>query len=193
MAIKLAERERAQAATLPEDDIVGVLLAQHARIRDLFAAVGMQRGEPRRRAFGELRALLAVHETGEEMVLRPVSRRSAGPDVVRARNHEEKQAAKVLAALEKLDVTGPDFDRQLAALEQAVSDHAEREELEEFPAVRAATSQDERRKLGRQLRAVESLAPTHPHPSTVGSPLAQWAVGPFASLVDRARDALRHR
>ncbi|WP_163553327.1 hemerythrin domain-containing protein [Candidatus Frankia alpina] len=193
MASKLAERERVEAAKLPEDDIVGILLAQHARIRDLFMEVREQRGEHRRKAFDELRKLLAVHETGEEMVLRPVSRRSAGTDVVKARNHEEEQAAKVLSGLEKLDVTGPEFERQIATLEQAVSDHAEREELEEFPAVRAATSADERRKLGRQLRAVESLAPTHPHPSTVGSPLAQWAVGPFASLVDRARDTLRRR
>ncbi len=193
MASKLAERERVEAAKLPEDDIVGILLAQHARIRDLFMEVREQRGEHRRKAFDELRKLLAVHETGEEMVLRPVSRRSAGPDVVKARNHEEEQAAKVLSGLEKLDVTGPEFERQIATLEQAVSDHAEREELEEFPAVRAATSADERRKLGRQLRAVESLAPTHPHPSTVGSPLAQWAVGPFASLVDRALDTLRRR
>ncbi|WP_261558036.1 hemerythrin domain-containing protein [Frankia tisae] len=193
MASKLAERERTQAAKLPEDDIVGILLAQHARIRDLFTEVRERRGEHRRKAFDELRKLLAVHETGEEMVLRPVSRRSAGPDVVKARNHEEEQAAKVLSGLEKLDVTSPDFERQIAALEQAVSAHAEREEFEEFPAVRVATSPDERRKLGRQLRAVESLAPTHPHPSTVGSPLAQWAVGPFASLVDRARDALRRR
>ncbi|MCM3925502.1 hemerythrin domain-containing protein [Frankia sp. AiPs1] len=193
MASKLAERERAQAATLPEDDIVGLLLAQHARIRDLFAEIGVRRGEHRRKPFDELRALLAVHETGEEMVLRPVSRRSAGPDVGRARNHEEKQAARLLAGLEKLDVAGPDFDREIAVLERAVSDHAVREELEEFPAVRAATSQDERRKLGRQLRAVQSLAPTRPHPGTVGSPLAQWALGPLASLVDRSRDALRRR
>ncbi|EIV91689.1 hemerythrin domain-containing protein [Frankia sp. QA3] len=193
MASKLAERERAEAAKLPEDDIVGLLLAQHARIRDLFAEISEERGEHRKKAFDELRALIAVHETAEEMVLRPVSRRSAGPDVVKARNHEEEQAAHVLAGLEKMDVTSPEFERQIVEFERAVSDHAEREEREEFPAVQAVTSEHERRKLGRQLRAVESLAPTHPHPGTVGSPLAQWAVGPFASLVDRTRDALRRR
>jgi hypothetical protein len=32
-------------------------------------------------------------------------------------------------------------------------------------------------------------APTHPHPSTAGSPIAQWMVGPWASLIDQARDA----
>ena len=42
------------------------------------------------------------------------------------------------------------------------------------------------------VKAAEKTAPTHPHPSTAGSPAAQWAVGPFASLVDRARDAIKN-
>ena len=44
--------------------------------------------------------------------------------------------------------------------------------------------------MGTQVKAAESIAPTHPHPSTAGSPVAQWAVGPIASLVDRTRDAI---
>jgi hypothetical protein len=45
--------------------------------------------------------------------------------------------------------------------------------------------------MGTALKAAEAIAPTHPHPSTAGSPAAQWAVGPFASIVDRTKDALR--
>jgi hypothetical protein len=45
--------------------------------------------------------------------------------------------------------------------------------------------------LGRTLEAAEKIAPTHPHPSTAGSSTAQWTVGPFASLLDHARDAIK--
>lgn len=34
-------------------------------------------------------------------------------------------------------------------------------------------------------------APTRPHPSTPNSPAANMLVGPFAAVIDRARDAVR--
>jgi hemerythrin superfamily protein len=185
-----ADQELAQAASLPEGDVIRILLEQHARIRELFADVSSADGDHKAQAFDELRALLAVHETAEEMVLRPVTKEAAGPAVADARNHEESEANKVLKELESLEVTSAEFDELLAAFETAVSDHAEAEEREEFPQILSSCDGDKRASMGRQLKAAESLAPTHPHPSTAGSPVAQWAVGPIASLVDRTRDAI---
>jgi hemerythrin superfamily protein len=185
-----ADQELAQAASLPEGDVVRILLEQHARIRELFADVSSAEGEHKAQAFDELRALLAVHETAEEMVLRPVSKKAAGEAVADARNHEESEANEVLKELEKLDVSSAEFDQKLAAFEKAVSDHADAEEREEFPQILSSCDGDKRADMGRRLKATESIAPTHPHPSTAGSPTAQWAVGPFVSLVDRARDAI---
>jgi hypothetical protein len=45
--------------------------------------------------------------------------------------------------------------------------------------------------MGAVLRAAEMTGPTHPHPSTAGSPIAQWMVGPWVSMIDRARDAIK--
>ncbi len=44
--------------------------------------------------------------------------------------------------------------------------------------------------MGSRVKAAEKVAPTHPHPSAAGSPVAQYVLGPFASLLDRSRDAL---
>ncbi len=74
---------------------------------------------------------------------------------------------------------------------QAVLDHAEREEREEFPPVRARESRSTLAGMGALLRAAEKTAPTHPHPSTAGSPIAQWMAGPWAAAIDRARDAIK--
>lgn len=183
--------ERGQAATLAEGDIIAILLQQHARIRELFAHIRAAEGEHKKQAFDELRALLAVHETGEEMILRPVSRRVAGEDVADARNREEDEASRLLAELEDMDVSAPEFDAKFLQLETAVLQHASREESEEFPRVREGCDEDERIRMGTALRTVEKIAPTHPHPTLTGSTAAQWTVGPFASLVDRTRDALK--
>ncbi|MCQ4083677.1 hypothetical protein NGB36_24540 [Streptomyces sp. RB6PN25] len=94
-----AKTERAEAAKLPDDDVIGVLLTQHARIRDLFGEMKTARGDHKKAVFEELKALLAVHETAEEMIARPVAKRSAGEREADARNHEEEEANKVLAAL----------------------------------------------------------------------------------------------
>jgi hemerythrin superfamily protein len=133
-----------------------------------------------------------VHETAEEMVLRPTSRKVAGDEVVDARNHEEAEANQALADLEDLDLDTRDFEQKFAMFEKSVQQHAEKEEREEFPQVLAQCDADERARLGSVLKAAEATAPTHPHPSTAGSTTAQWAVGPFASIVDRTKDAIKN-
>jgi hypothetical protein len=191
MAAAAAERERQEAARLPEGDVVRTLLEQHARIRDLFVDVRNARDEHRRQAFDELRALLAVHETAEELVFRPISRRVLGEPVADARDKEEVEATRILRDLEKTDIFSKGFDECLGRLERAVSKHAEREEVEEFPAVRAGCDAAKLHAMGNTLRAVERFAPTHPHPGTAGSTLRQWTVGPFASVVDRVKDTIQ--
>ncbi|MFF8592109.1 hemerythrin domain-containing protein [Streptomyces sp. NPDC015220] len=185
-----AQNDHEQAARLPEGDVVAVLLGQHGRIKELFGQVKQSGGEARKNAFDELRSLLAVHETAEEMIVRPVSADTAGKAVADARNAEEAEANKVLAQLEKMDVSSAEFESLLERFEQSVLQHAEKEETEEFPAVRAGCSEDQLEKMGRRLLAVEKVAPTHPHPMAAGSPTAQWMTGPFASMVDRVKDAL---
>jgi hemerythrin superfamily protein len=181
----------AQAIEQPHGDVITILLEQHRRIRELFAHVKRAEGRRKQQAFDELRILLAAHETAEEMVLRPISCLDAGAAVAGARNQEEREANRMLAVLEAMGVSSAEFDRMFTEFEQAVLDHAEREEQEEFPPVRARESQSTLVGMGAVLRAAEKTAPTHPHPSTAGSPIAQWTVGPWASVTDRVWDAIK--
>ena len=188
-----ATEDRRKAAELPEGDVIRVLLEQHARIRELFAEVKSETGEHKKQAFDELRGLLAVHETAEEMVLRPATKRVDGDQggrIADARNHEESEANVVLKDLESLDVESPEFDQKLAEFEKAVDSHAEAEESEEFPLILASCDEADRQTMGTRMLAAEKVAPTHPHPSTAGSTPAQFVVGPIASLIDRTRDAI---
>jgi hypothetical protein len=176
---------------LPEGDVIGILLEQHARITELFAAVRGASGEAKVDSFHELRALLAVHETAEQLVLRPNTAGRVNETVAAKRIQEEVEATKALAELEKLDPESPAFASSFAEFEKAVSDHAEAEESEEFPAVVSDYTVEERQRMGRALKALETIAPTHPHPGVAGHTFATIATLPVASIIDRARDALR--
>jgi len=187
-----AQQDLQQARALPEGDAIRILLTQHAHIRELLDEVRRSSGEERRQAFEELRGFLVVHETAEEMVLRPVTAKVVSQDVADRRNHEEQQANEMLAALEDLDPDGPDFEEQFSQFASDVGQHAEQEESEEFPGILTGCDVAARRSLGRRLEAAERVAPTRPHPSAAGSTVKQWTVGPFAALVDRTRDALEH-
>ena len=184
--------ERLRAAGLPAGSVVSVLLEQHAKIRELFAQTTAASGEARQRAFDGLRGLLAVHEAGEEIVVRPVSEGISGGSVADARNEEESEAARALAELEKLQVGSREFAEKLAALERDVSDHADAEEDEEFPFLLSSVDPDKQLKMGARLLKVQGVAPTHPHPAAVGSAAAQKVVGPFAALLDKARDTFNN-
>ncbi|MEH3143413.1 MAG: hemerythrin domain-containing protein [Mycobacterium kyogaense] len=174
------------------DDVVAFLRDQHNLIKDLFEEVLHASGsKARETAFVELRQLLAVHETAEEMVVHPRARNdgAAGDAVVDARLREEHDAKQQLSKLESLDIASDEFITELTAFREAVLEHAEREETEEFTTLRRDLDEDELKSLAAAVRAAEAIAPTRPHPGVESAKL-NFAVGPFASMLDRARDAI---
>jgi hemerythrin superfamily protein len=173
------------------NDVVGLLKAQHQRIRTMFDAVEQAHGADRQRRFAELRRFLAVHETAEEMVVHPRARLGeGGNDVVDARLKEEHSAKEVLSRLDEMKTSDADFTPTLAQLRSAVLEHAENEEREEFPILEAETDEKTRAVMADAVRAAEAIAPTHPH-AGVESATANFVVGPVASVIDRTRDAVR--
>src|SRR5215211_1534048 len=149
--------------------------------------------EAREKAFLDLRRLLAVHETAEEMVVHPRVRREVegGDEIVDSRLQEEHDAKEQLSSIENLDIASQQFIDEFTKLQQAVIDHAEHEENEEFPKLQRELDSAERERLAKAVRAAEAIAPTRPH-AGVESAKLNFAVGPFASMLDRARDAINH-
>jgi hemerythrin superfamily protein len=172
-------------------DVTQLLADQHERIKSLFAETLNASGKEREKSFIELRRLLAVHETAEEEIVHPRAKRKIadGDKVVSARLEEENEAKKVLTELEKLDVDSDEFTDQLTKLRDAVVDHAEHEEHEEFSKLEEELDQDELKRMGRAAELAEAIAPTRPH-AGVESQAANMLAGPFAAMMDRARDAI---
>lgn len=173
-------------------DVVDYLRTQHETIRALFAeTLDAPDAETRDTAFTRLRTMLAVHETAEEMVVHPRVRRkvAGGRQIVEDRLAEEHDAKELLRDIEDLPRDGAEFTKALIHLQAAVLKHAEAEEELEFTALEAELDNAELDKLADAVAVAERIAPTHPHPG-VESAAANFAAGPFASMLDRARDAL---
>jgi hemerythrin superfamily protein len=178
---------------VPEsDDVVDLLLAQHARIEQLFLLVSGGDGETRKDAFDDLVRLLAVHETAEEEVVHPLGRSlpGAGDAVIDDRLAEERQAKEMLQTLIEGGVDAAGFDEGLLLLREAVLTHARHEERYEFPRLRQHLPADRLRSLAAAVRAAEEFAPTRPHPGAE-SATANLIAGPPLAVLDRVRDAVR--
>ncbi|SHF16235.1 hemerythrin domain-containing protein [Streptoalloteichus hindustanus] len=181
-----------QSDEAPAQDVVDLLVEQHALIRDLFAEATGADGRDRRPAFERLVRLLAIHETAEEEVVHPLARRAldGGDGVVEDRLAEEREAKEMLGRLDEMDPESPEFAPLLNQLRDAVLAHAQYEERYEFRYLRQQSTPDQLRRLVTAVRAAEAVAPTHPHPgneSATGNLLA----GPVLALFDRMKDAVQ--
>ena len=181
----------ATTAITSPTDVVDFLQSQHEQIKALFDKTLAASGKTREDSFVELRRLLAVHETVEEEIVHPRAKRKIanGSEVVAERLDEEHEAKAILQKLEKLSIDSKEFTLLLAELRDAVLDHAEHEEKDEFARLGEELSQAELESMGRAAKLAEAVAPTRPH-AGVESQVANLIAGPFAAMLDRARDAI---
>jgi len=142
------DRDRADAATLPEDDVVAVILRQHAMIRDLMTKVSNLAGQARLQAFTELSGLLKAHERAEQEILRPVGVDAEGKRSAKARTKEEHAADEALLHLDGLDVDGAEFRDRFDTFRIMVEEHADAEEKQELAPLLEAVAPEERIRLG---------------------------------------------
>ena len=172
-------------------DVVSFLESQHEQVKTMFAQVLRAKGEQRTKAFNQLRRTLAVHETAEEEIVHPAARRAIpdGDKIVEARLDEENKAKIALSELEKLDADSDEFESKFKTLQADVIAHAESEEKEEFAKLSNKLDEGRLEQMRRAAELAETVAPTRPHPG-VESATANLLAGPFASMLDRARDAI---
>lgn len=172
-------------------DVVGFLTSQHEQIKTMFADVTSKTGSEREEAFVELRRLLAVHEAAEEEIVHPRAKKEiSDTSIVAARLHEEQEAKQMLTELEKLDIESPEFETKFRQFESDVIEHAEAEEHQEFNKLEASLDDDQLARMRKAVEMAEAIAPTRAHPKAGESATVNMLAGPFASMLDRARDAL---
>lgn len=174
------------------EDVVTYLKRQHQQIKGMAGRVQQAQGSERREAFDDLRRLLAVHESAEELVVHPRAKKEipGGTQVVGHLLEEENEAKHALSDLEDMDVESTAFEIAFDRFCQDVLHHAQEEERGELNALQLEIDEQGLRRMRRAAELAEATAPTHPHPGVGESRAANVLAGPFVSMVDRARDLI---
>jgi hemerythrin superfamily protein len=174
-------------------DIVQLLKSDHEKVKQMFSKINSAGADERESLFWQLVSELVRHEVAEEVVMYPTIRSEApdGEAEVEPRLEEQAEAEEKLATMEKEDPHSESFALQLSQLEKAVLAHAEAEESNIFPLLRALEDQNELVALGERYEKAKASAPTHPHPHAPDTPPGNKVVGPVAGLFDKARDAAK--
>jgi hemerythrin superfamily protein len=175
------------------NDVIGAILEDHAEIKQMMTKVETATtSDAKEEAFHSLVRKLAIHETAEEEVVHPLTRKAPdGEEVTKELLQEEDQGKKVLAELEKMDVNDSEFGVKFEKLRRDVLHHAEEEEQQEHPRLQASVDDGKLRDLTKVFRAAEQTAPTHAHKAAPESATGNMVAGPLVAIADRARDAIR--
>jgi hypothetical protein len=120
------------------DGVIDYLKTQHTTIRVLFTKT-LNAGDitERRQHFTQLRAALTAHEVSEELLVHPrvrgaVARTGQVVESLRAEVDETNEQLKYMTCL---DPASAEFEAALVDLQQAMQDHTQRVEIEEFPLI----------------------------------------------------------
>jgi hypothetical protein len=167
-----------------EWDMVDRLTEQHDRIEHQFRHFLRATGDTRHTAFRRLAWLIAVHETIEEEIVHPLTRR-CDPNGHLA-DHllaDEHQISDALADAARADTT-VEPAKAVRALRNMMRANSRQEEHEEFPRLRRVVPADELRGLADAVRGAEEAADD-------GDEQSASLAGGLPRTADRVRDALR--
>lgn len=182
--------------TRPNEDIVDILTADHREMTELLArATQTQDAEQRRDLVETAIAEVMRHAVAEEMYVYPVMEKHLpnGKEEVEHDKQEHDEIVQVMKKLEEADAADPAFMNLVQELNKQLRHHADDEESDQFPKLRAHLSSEQLVEMGDKVQKAKHLAPTRPHPSAPHSELFHKSVGPGVGMIDRLRDKLTGR
>lgn len=177
-------------------DVVDILTADHQEMVQLFGQIeGTPDTGQRKDLADTLIAEVMRHAVAEEMYVYPAIEKHLpnGAEEVehdKKEHHEIVQLMKRIEGVEPSDATFMELVRQLEGL---LRHHANDEEADQFPKLRAHIPAEKLVEMGEKVQKAKKLAPTRPHPSAPHSELFHKTVGPGVGMVDRLLDKLTGR
>lgn len=133
---------------------------------------------------------LSVHAAVEEQFVYPLvrARVDEGGDVADHSIEEHAEVKELLSDLERLDAGSDEHTETMTKVIESVGHHVEEEENEILPKLREQCDVETLERIGGVVEEAKKVVPTHPHPVVPGTATAQLVAGPWASIIDKARD-----
>jgi hemerythrin superfamily protein len=180
----------------PDTDVVDILTTDHQEMIELFEQIELAPDAGQRRDLTDtLIAEVMRHAVAEEMFVYPAIEKHVpnGAEEVAHDKQEHDEIVKMMKQIEDVDASEPAFLELVRQLEALLRHHANDEESDQFPQLRAHIPGEKLLDLGEKVQKAKKLAPTRPHPHAPHSELFHKTVGPGVGMVDRLRDKLTGR
>ncbi|MHB0774877.1 hemerythrin domain-containing protein [Halomonas sp. WWR20] len=177
-------------------DVVDILTADHREMTELLGQASQTPDANQRRDLVEtVIAEVMRHAVAEEMYVYPVMEKELpnGKEEVEHDKQEHDEIVQVMKKLEDADAADAKFLGLVQELDKQLRHHADDEESDQFPKLRAHLSGEQLVDMGNKVQKAKQLAPTRPHPSAPHSELFHKSVGPGVGMIDRLRDKLTGR
>ncbi|WP_106476862.1 hemerythrin domain-containing protein [Phytohalomonas tamaricis] len=177
-------------------DVVDILTTDHREMLDLLSQAERTTDTDQRRDLVETAiAEVMRHAVAEEMYVYPAMEKHLpnGTEEVEHDKQEHDEIVRVMKQLEDVDASSPKFMELVKELKKQLDHHADDEESDQFPKLRAHFSSEQLVDMGSKVENAKKLAPTRPHPSAPHSELFHKSVGPGVGMVDRLMDKLKGR
>lgn len=184
----------AHARTGTAGDVVDELTKDHHEALEIFAQVADSTTPPteRRHLVDTVIGEVVRHSVAEEMYVYPVMRDrfDDGGEIVDHDADEHAQLERVMKELEQTDPGDSRFDTLVGQMTEALRHHAQEEENDQFPRLRAHVDPQTLQKMREQVDTAKKIAPTRPHPDAPNSEVFHKLAGPGVGMIDRMRDRL---
>lgn len=134
-------------------DAINFLIKEHDRVRKMLSDMEnlAHHDETKRKMFDELSADLIRHETMEQTVWYPHFRNDHRiDDEVKHLLTEEKDAEKAIKKLDNIEDQN-EWEAKFIKFKKAVEHHADEEEEKLFPRVRKILSEEDLKKIGKDM------------------------------------------
>lgn len=180
----------------PGHDVVDILTADHREMIELIGRIKATTDANQRRDLADtVIAEVMRHAVAEEMYVYPAveERVPDGAEMVEHDKEEHQEIVEVMKQIEGLDASDQSFMTRIQELEAQLRHHADDEESEQFPQLRAHLGGEQLVELGEKVQNAKRLAPTRPHPTAPHSELFHKTIGPGVGMIDRLRDTLTGR
>ena len=177
-------------------DVVDILSSDHREMVELLGQIEHTADAGRRRDLADtVIAEVMRHAVAEEMYVYPAIEEHVpnGAQQVAHDKEEHHEIVLLMKQMEDTDAASPAFMNMVRQLEGMLRHHAQDEESEQFPQLRAHIPGERLVTLGAQVETAKRLAPTRPHPSAPHSELFHKTLGPGVGMIDRLRDKLTGR
>ena len=176
--------------------VTQILTTDHWEMMELIAQIERATDPEQRRELADtVIAEVMRHSVAEEMYVYPAMEKQL-PNGSAEADHDRKEhdeIVQVMKQIEDADASEPAFMERIQELKKQLDHHAEDEESDQFPKLRANISAEDLVEMGVKVQNAKELAPTRPHPSAPHSELFHKSVGPGVGMVDRLRDKLTGR